>query len=152
MASFPKIWTSILHEDWWLQMPCIERGMLLQLFLIAKVQGDTGRISYRSVANLSADLYIERRTFSKVMAKFTECGRIIVEKHTDRIYTIFIPKYREYQDLDSGSPSRKRGKFTDTDGKYPTLKRTELNQTELNGKTTNVVQQQGKYEPDENEW
>lgn len=134
-ASYPKIWTSILHEDWFIELSCLERGILLQLYILAKENGDTGTISYRSSALLAAFLHVERRTFLKFMAKIHASGRIITVKDEPGLYVINIPKYRQYQDLRSGRASQEDGKNPSEFGKNPLYetKRNELKRTETNG-------------------
>lgn len=124
-----------MHEEWFVPLSCVERGIVLQLFIIAKIQGDTGTISYRSLTHFAQDLGVERRTLGRTLAKFTTSGRIITRSDTPELISIFIPKYRQYQDLSNGRLLSGDGWST---GKNTTLKRTEAKRNELNGLPVNT--------------
>lgn len=71
-ASYPKIWTTIRREPWFMKLNCSERGFLLQLFLIAKDQGDTGTIVYRSWHGMADDCGLDQRTCRKFATKLQQ--------------------------------------------------------------------------------
>ena len=99
MAGYPKIWTTILHEDWFKPLTCTQRGIVLQLFLLAKQNGDTGILSYNGWQHFSMDLHCNRATLVHFVSKNSIKSRIVVTLGGDGILRVKIPKYREYQGL-----------------------------------------------------
>lgn len=131
MASYPKIWTTIMFEEWFVEMSCLERGIMLQLLLLCKIQGDSGTIRVRNWSHLAHDLGLNRKTLSRTASVFTQRKRIFTHITESGAIEITVPKYREYQELTSGQQvtARQRGvgKNTRIETNRNEIKRNEIN-------------------------
>ena len=120
MAGYPKIWTTIISEDWFVEMNYGRRGVYLQLLLLAKMHGDSGNFTYRTFTQLAEALGGERSTVGKILGDFSRLGLISVKSRGDfsrqnenceksnadfshfpgkQAVTVTVHKYREYQEI-----------------------------------------------------
>ncbi len=99
MAGYPKIWTTILDEPWFICLSGLQRGVFLQLLLEAKRQGDDGYLSYRSYAGCGQRVGVDRGSLSNTLRVFQHEGIIEVVEKTPKILRLHIPKYKKYQGL-----------------------------------------------------
>jgi len=101
MAGYVKVWVSHWTEDWFVEMTCLERGVWLQLLIIAKQDGDTGRIFLRNFPQASSKLGLDGKTLRKILGKFQNRKIIELEIRDTGLIHIYIPKYIEYQELNN---------------------------------------------------
>ena len=133
MASYPKIWTSILDEPWFIDLSINQRGMILQLILDAKVQQDTGVVCYKSVSHLAHRLGADRSCVGRALLRFQQENILrLVDKSTTHI-TIEVCKYKKYQDLVKWvvRENQQETKNEPVDKPHP-INQTEINQIEYN--------------------
>lgn len=129
--KYAKVWTSILYDQWFVGLTCIERGIWLQLIVIAKQFGDTSRIFQRNFPALASMLGTDRKTLGRVAGKFHDDGKIILAVDKSGAIDITIPKYEYYQEFrsynDKANKPEVKGKVAEKSQKNPTL--TALNST-----------------------
>ena len=101
MSGYPKIWTSIMDEDWWKLANGIQRGCYLQLLLLCKSGADSGHLCYKNVIELSVLFAIDRRTTNKVLTFLSQNCCINVTYEDGGLLRIKVPKYKFYQGLDA---------------------------------------------------
>jgi hypothetical protein len=100
MAGYPKIWASKLFIDsWYVTLSNNERGVWLQLILLAKMCGDSGEFSFRSYRHLAENMGLDSKTLAKILRDFRRVGKICLEEKDQNTVYINIPKYRYYQGL-----------------------------------------------------
>jgi len=76
MARYPKIWTSILHDDWYRGLSIIERSVWLQMIMIACAAENEGFFGVSSVTELAKDLKGERHTIGRILSRFQDDGKV----------------------------------------------------------------------------
>lgn len=84
MAGYAKFWTSMLHDEWFLSLNCMQRGVWMQLILMAKDQGDTGVITFRSWSSAGEILGLDRSTGARTLRKFQQDLRISCSEPVQR--------------------------------------------------------------------
>jgi hypothetical protein len=99
VAGYPKIWTTLLDEPWFVPLSLNERGIYLQLLILAKKQGDTGDIIARGWSGLSHICGCDRGTVARISEKFQQMGKVrIVEKSARKIH-LRVANYNKYQEV-----------------------------------------------------
>jgi len=99
-SGYPKIWTTILHEDWFVSLSCTQRGIYLQLLLMCKDRGDNGTFSSRSYAALASDLGTDRRTLAYVLDIFVAMSRLSYTHGDKKTIVVHIPNYLKWQGIE----------------------------------------------------
>jgi|GEM_PF-3424547 hypothetical protein len=99
MASYPKIWTSLLYADWFVQLPLQAKGLYLWLILEAKNQSDSGVIVCRNISELSNRVGAFRSTVEKILRNFEKSGKIILKNEHGGPLIIELRNYLKYQQL-----------------------------------------------------
>lgn len=99
MASYVKIWTTLLNNQQFLSLSMGQRGMYLQLILHAKNQRDDGSVCFPSVAGLGLACSCERSTASKNLSILKENSLLDYEIDAKKVLTITLPNYMEWQRL-----------------------------------------------------
>jgi len=99
MAGYPKIWTSLLSEEWFAPLSLNAKGLYLWLILEAKRQGDTGRIISTGCASLAQQVVADRSTVANILRKFQQMGKIKLDESKTRLLIIELCNYRKYQEL-----------------------------------------------------
>lgn len=101
-AGYPKIWTTILSERWFVSWTCETRGAYLQLLILAKLNGDTGTFTVPNMTTLTALLGLKRRNGAGLVVKFAHESRTLVSKNEDGTVTVTIPNYLKWQGIEPG--------------------------------------------------
>jgi hypothetical protein len=99
MTGYPKIWTSLLFKDWFVQLKLNEKGIYFWLILEAKNQGDTGTIICRNLVEFSTRIGVDRKTLGRILEKLTQIGKITYSKDGGSPVVICVNNYRKYQEL-----------------------------------------------------
>ena len=108
MAGYPKIWTSLLSEDWFVPLSLNAKGLYLWLILEAKRQGDTGRVVLTGWSSLANQVIADRSTVANIVRNFQQMGKVAIAEKSARLLTIEIANYRKYQDLKGFGDSSNR--------------------------------------------
>ena len=88
-----------MDESWFLPLSMNQRGFILQLILEAKKQDDNGYIRFRSVRAMAQRVGGDRSTVAQCVSKFQQLGVIQVVEKSATPLTLFLPKYKKWQDL-----------------------------------------------------
>ncbi len=99
MAGYPKIWTCIQREPWWFDLTGMDRSILLQLYIFAKDGHDNGQIVRRSLAEMSTDCAVNRRTLDRSLVKMQGLRLLDVCKNTRGAVVITIHNYLKWQQM-----------------------------------------------------
>jgi hypothetical protein len=99
MTGYPKIWTSLLYADWFVQLPLQAKGLYLWLILEAKNQTDTGIIVFTSMTELASRVGTNRMSAARILAKFVQIGKISLKREHNGPVVIEVNNYRKYQQL-----------------------------------------------------
>lgn len=99
MASYPKIWTSLLYADWFVQLPLQAKGLYLWLILEAKNQSDSGVVVCRNISELSHRVGAFRSTVEKILRNFEKLDKIILKSEHGGPLIIELRNYLKYQQL-----------------------------------------------------
>jgi len=97
MAGYPKIWTTIENEKWWQGGDLSTRGVITQLILWCKKDGDSGHLEFRSWRFLAERLACHRDTCSKIVSNLATSGFLKLTEREDGTLHIHIPKYLKSQ-------------------------------------------------------
>jgi|GEM_PF-6109002 len=97
--SYVKVWTLLLHEEWYLALNSSERGVLLQLLLRAKEGTEDGRVVADSWTSLAQNCGTTGRQLAKWRAKMHDLGRIESgQLETGQIY-IYLRNFVKWQEI-----------------------------------------------------
>lgn len=107
--KYAKVWTSILYDEWFLSLTAIERGVWLQLIIIAKQFGDSSRIFQRNFPALASTLGTDRKTLRRVAGKFHDDGKIVLHESESGAVDITIVKYDYYQQVRTPKDTKDNG-------------------------------------------
>jgi hypothetical protein len=102
MSGYPKIWTTIFNDPWFVSLNLTARGVWLQMIVYAKMVGDTGRITARSWAAMGSLWGCDGETSRKILGNFDIDGKINMEispKGRSHQVDIEILNYHKYQQL-----------------------------------------------------
>ena len=99
MPGYPKIWDSIMDEEWFIELSATARGIFLQLILLAKKQGGTGRISCKNWSDIAHRVGADRATIVRTVRKFQHLCKIEITTERRNILTLFLPKYKKWQQV-----------------------------------------------------
>lgn len=99
MTGYPKIWTSLLYADWFVQLPLNAKGLYMWLILEAKNQCDTGVIVCRNISELSTRVGAFRSTVEKILRNFAKSGKITFKHQPNSPLIIELVNYKKYQTL-----------------------------------------------------
>ena len=109
MAGYPKIWVIALFTDeWFLGLSLTERGVWLQLILLAKMWGDSGEFSSK-FRHLADNIGADKVTTHKILRKFDSDKRISLVENENGTIRIKIHNYKHYQLLRDESDLRNSG-------------------------------------------
>ncbi len=120
MAGYAKIWTDIRNDEWFMSLNCTERGVWMQLIVIAKEQNDTGKVVFRGMHGLSTALACDVRTARKIAAKMHEACKIVLIEEKNCV-TIEVCNYHKWQLLDAKEHINNRTNMRQKCGKNPPL-------------------------------
>lgn len=98
MASYVKIWTSVLYDEKFLALSLPERGAFLQLIIAAKLRDD-GYINVANVQQLGSMFGCDPRTAVKIVTRLQQVCNVIFKKASNGVITIHLPKYSEWQEV-----------------------------------------------------
>lgn len=114
MIAYVKMWTAMLHDEWFVSLSCLQRGFFMQLILLAKEYGDTGGIFLRNFPVLSQIMGCDCKTTRKILGKFLNDEKISYQERDNGTLQITIHKYLYWQQLKKGkdyvSTPKKSGK------------------------------------------
>lgn len=112
MRGYVKIWTDALSDSWFVGLSGSERGMWLQLLLIAKQGGDSGSVWGRSWVGLGSVTGFDGKTARKFLRKFHDNEKVVLTVHPEGSIEVQIVKYNYWQSLrQPRQPSDKSGKI-----------------------------------------
>lgn len=89
------MWTRILHEPWFKKLPCVQRGIWLQIFLIAKEQTDDGWVCFKNVTEFALIMNTSR---SSIVAWLKQ-GCINHDKKSKGLLRFYLTNYMELQQV-----------------------------------------------------
>jgi hypothetical protein len=101
---FVKVWTDVEHDDWFLGLSCLERGVWLQLLVAAKSAGNTGEISWRNLTFGAQYMACDRKTLGKILRKFHENSRLLLTESNNGVVRIILHNWQKWQQ-DTKKPS-----------------------------------------------
>lgn len=107
MAGYPKIWTTIRHEDWFKELSCIQRSIWLQAILIAKEQTDDGWLCFNNATHFASETNTNRTNIDTWVARETQGKRINIARSDKRLLRFFIVNYNESQQVKRYTPKQK---------------------------------------------
>ncbi len=100
MSGYAKMWTDCYDDKWFIKLSVIGRSIFMQLIVLAKLHGDTGRLTYRSWNGLADILGADRATTAKNLRLFAEQKRVrLIEE--EKSISITIVNYVKWQELDA---------------------------------------------------
>lgn len=97
MAGYAKVWTDIFNDPWFVGLSGLQRGVWLQLIVMAKHRGDSGTVCSRGVSTLSTELSLGRSTVSKILSLFTASSRINIKNNDNGSIEIKLLNYEHWQ-------------------------------------------------------
>lgn len=105
MSGYPKIWTATLHDPWFQSLTCLQRGLYLQMILLARkchTEGQKpGLISATSMRDFGRIFAIERHTLVTAWVKFTQDGKINVVEKSPKKIVVELVNYVKWQSFRS---------------------------------------------------
>ncbi len=110
MASFVKIWTTILHNEKFLALSLHERGAYSQLIYMAKEQADDGLIRVRSRTELGSRWGCDGKTCGKILGKLQEISLVDIVENDRGVLTLKLPNYLKWQRLTPDQVVKKQRK------------------------------------------
>lgn len=138
MAGYPKIWTTLLHEDWFVDLSLTERGLYFHLILLAKEQGDISQISLRGWTGLGSVCGCDRGTARKISMKFQRLGKITIVEKSKKCVRIEIANYDKYQSLKHYKPRKSVSKESGKSPQQAERKQSVSINRQAEGKVDNV--------------
>lgn len=101
MASYPKIWTTIESASWWQALDLNARGVVTQMIIWCKKDGDTGHLEFRSWRFLAERLGCHRDTCTKIASNLATLGFIEITERPNGTLHLYLPMYLESQQATS---------------------------------------------------
>lgn len=98
MAGYVKIWTTIRTNHEFLSLSLSERGIYLQLIIIAKDQRDDGKIAAK-MSGLCSDCGCDVRTLSKSLTKLSQKCMLTFKKSDEGVVEVKLPNYKQWQEF-----------------------------------------------------
>ena len=118
MISYAKIWTSIFNDSWFLSLNCQQRGLWLQIIVMAKSQGDVGRFFNRSCTAFAQTMGGDRSVVANSLRKFQLDGRLNIVLEKGKPLEIEILNYSYWQGLKNDKDWRNNPKPVDDISTY----------------------------------
>lgn len=112
-SFYVKIWCSMMHDPWFVSLNLGERGMWVQLIVLAKMMGDTGKITAKNWSFFAQYMGCDVRTCRKIAAKMSLANKVRIF-YTVNLLEIEIVKYHHHQHLRKSKVNydlQKCGKF-----------------------------------------
>lgn len=119
MAGYPKIWTTLLSEDWFVPLSLNAKGLYLWLIIEAKRQGDTGAVMLTGWSSLAEQVQANRQTVADIVRKFHHIGKVLIVEKRARVLHLQIANYDKYQTLKTYSPRRVSQKLVSKNRQQP---------------------------------
>ena len=120
MSGYAKIWTDSYDDKWFVELSALDRGIFWQLIVLAKRNGDTGRLTYRTWNGLADILGADRKTTGKSLRYFHDSEHIKLTEEKKSII-IEIANYHYWQELNAKEHLQKRGKTVEKSTENPLL-------------------------------
>jgi len=120
MGGYAKFWTDMLSDQWFVKQPIIGRGIWMQLILIAKQQGDTGVVCYRSAYALGIACACDANSVRKYLRNFRDEQRIELSEEKNCL-TIKICNYHKWQELNAKEHVKSRVSVAEKSTENPSL-------------------------------
>lgn len=98
-GGYAKVWTKVQHGKWFQTLTCNQRGVWLQLIILAKDRGRSGGIFYKSCSGLAHDLGIDRSTLGRTLRKFQQAMNIDLDWKKNGELSIHIRNFKFYQEI-----------------------------------------------------
>lgn len=98
MAGYAKIWTDIKSDAWFISLPCIARGIFMQLIIDAKMQGDCGIITGRSWSHLGSGWGADARIARKYVEEMQAQHKLTITA-SQKCVSIYLHNYQYWQGL-----------------------------------------------------
>lgn len=101
-AAMPyvKLWTSLRHKKWFLELRAAGRGVITQLYMIAKETGDTGDVFFANPQQFAQEMGCHRDSLARIVADTQRAGQITYEKSESGVIHIHLIDYVAFQELD----------------------------------------------------
>lgn len=103
MSYFAKIWTDIFHDQWFMSLSGLERGVWIMMIITAKMRSDNGskpgKFRYRNTAEMQHLCGIHRISALKMLQKLQKDGKISCTKNDDGSIDVEIYKYEYWQQV-----------------------------------------------------
>ena len=97
--AYAKIWTTIFNDEWFVGLPLTGRGLWLQMIIWAKMSGDTGIITFKSMRGMGSQCGCDGGTVRKFLRFFSSSGKIKCRKIGSTQLQIEIVNYQFWQSL-----------------------------------------------------
>lgn len=111
MASYVKLWTTLLDDPEFLSLSMAQRGAYVQLILACKNGRDDGMVSYRDGTALGSAWGCDRKTSGKTLGILAEKSLCSYSKNDGGVITIRLPNYKRWQDMTVEKVREKRRKI-----------------------------------------
>jgi hypothetical protein len=116
MSGYPKIWTLILDDPWFISLSGTQRGIFLQFILLARRSSKDGEFSARSVRELAARCGVDRDTMSVTLRKFRQDLKIELVEKSATLISIKMMNYIKWQSFSSQREARKGERIVSKSG------------------------------------
>lgn len=109
MAGYVKIWTTIRTNPEFLSLSLSQRGIYLQLIIIAKDQRDDGKIVAK-MSGLCSDCGCDARTLNTTLTKLSQKCMLDFKKTDEGVVEVKLPNYKQWQEFTVNDVIRRKSK------------------------------------------
>jgi hypothetical protein len=113
MGLWVKIWTDLLHDEWFMGLRLPEKGAYFMLIVLAKEQGDTGHIYCHGWKHLSQIFGCFWKSCETYCSLFVTSGKLCYEKNHAGILHLELLNYEKWQGLNPKEQRQKSRRGSD---------------------------------------
>lgn len=95
--GYAKIWIDTPDDPWFITLNALQRGLWLQLIILAKKQSDTGHIVFKNWTAAAQQLGSDRSVTARSLLKFQQELRISIKKGPKHSFVVTLLNYQKHQ-------------------------------------------------------